>query len=384
MEQETTAQRIRREADSLRVSASQQSDRIELLTYQLQELDGLGIDLADVDQLFDEHRRLAQVDHLLDTVLAADNALTELDTPGRLISSLESLSDQHPALDAARSALSDAAGLLDDASRHLRHYADVLEPDPERLATLTETIEVLHGLARKHRITPRDLPARVQTLVDELASINADTQALEAAEAKARILEAAFHGSAAALSDKRRKSAKEFSREVSRVLGALGLGKAKLGVEFTTTENETGIDSIELLVTTNPKYPPGPLGRIASGGELARINLAIAVTAAERSALPCLVLDEADVGVGGNLADTIGRLLRRLGAHTQVICVTHAPQVAALGEHHLCVRKTKNEDTTIEPLDRMLRREEIARMLAGAEVSEQTRQYADALLADAR
>ncbi len=376
-------QRIRREAEALRVGASRQADRIELLTYQLQELDGLGIDLQEVDQLFNDHRRLAQVDHLLETVLAADNTLAELDVPGRLMSTLGALVDSHPALDAARSALGDAGALLADASRHLRHYADALEPDPERLSVLSESIEVLHGLARKHKITPRELPARVQALADELASINADTQALEATEAKARILGSAFTGSAQALSNKRKKAAKEFAKEVSRILAELGLAKAKLGVEFSDAENETGIDGVELLVTTNPKYPPGPLGRIASGGELARINLAIAVTAAARSALPCLVLDEADVGVGGNLADTIGRLLRRLGAQSQVICVTHAPQVAALGNHHLCVRKTDSEDTTILTLDRPARREEIARMLAGAEVSEKTRQYADALLAEA-
>ncbi len=375
-------QQIWRAAEKLRASAEQQADRIALLTYQLQELEG--VETADVDQLFEEHRRLAQLDHLLETVLAADNALTELDTPGKLSATLESLSDNHPSLQEARSALKDASALLDDASRHLRRYADILEPDPERLSSLSEQMELLHRLARKHKITPRDLPARIKALTDELASINADTDALEAAEAKSRILEAAFHGSAAALSDKRKGAAKQFSKEVARVLGDLGLAKARLSCGFSDAENETGIDTVELLVTTNPKYPAGPLGKIASGGELARINLAIAVTAAERSALPCLVLDEADVGVGGNLADTVGRLLRRLGSHTQVICVTHAPQVAALGNQHLCVVKTPAEDTIIRTLDPKARREEIARMLAGAEVSDKTREYADTLLADAR
>jgi len=375
-------QQIRRTAAGLRASAEQQADRIELLTYQLQELEG--IECGDIDALFNEHRRLAQVDHLLETVLAADNELNELDAPGRLASALESLPDSHPALESALSSIKDAAALLDDASRHLRHYADALEPDPERLATLDAQIELLHGLARKHKVVPRDLPARIRALGDELACIHADTDALEAAEAKARILAAAYSGSAAALSARRKKAATQFAREVTRVLGELGLGKARLNCGFGEVESETGIDSVEMLVSTNPKYPPGPLSRIASGGELARINLAIAVTAAQRSALPCLVLDEADVGVGGNLADTVGRLLRSLGAHTQVICVTHAPQVAALGDQHLCVIKTESEDTTIRVLDHAARREEIARMLAGAEVSEKTRQYADALLADAR
>jgi DNA repair protein RecN (Recombination protein N) len=375
-------QQVRRAAASLRASATQQADRIELLTYQLQELEG--IESSDIESLFESHRRLAQVEHLLETVLATDNQLTELDTPGRLISALESLADTHPSLESAVAALKDAAALLDDARGHLRRYADVLEPDPERFATLGEQIELLHGLARKHKVAPKDLPARIKALTDELDNISADTEALEAAEAKARILETAFHGSAAALSNKRQLAAKQFAREVTRTLAGLGLAKVKLACAFSRVETETGIDAVELLVTTNPKYPPGPLGKIASGGELARINLAIAVTAAERTALPCLVLDEADVGVGGNLADTVGRLLRRLGAHTQVICVTHAPQVAALGNQHLCVVKTDAEDTTILVLDPSARREEIARMLAGAEVSDKTRQYADALLAEAR
>jgi len=374
-------QQLRRAADKLRTSGEQQADRIALLTYQLQELDG--IETADVEQLFEEHRRLAQLDHLLETVLAADNALTELDTPGRLSGVLEALHDSHPALESARAALKDASALLDDASRQLRRYADILEPDPERLTTLSEQIELLHGLARKHKVNPKELPARVKALADELAGINADTNALEAAEAKARILDTAFRGSAAALSEKRRSAAKQLSREIARVLADLGLAKARLTVDFAPAENETGIDAVELQVTTNNKYAAGPLGKIASGGELARINLAIVVTAAERSALPCLVLDEADVGVGGNLADTVGRLLRRLGSHTQVICVTHAPQVAALGNQHLCVVKTPTEDTTIRTLDAAARREEIARMLAGAEVSAKTREYADTLLAEA-
>jgi len=377
-------QHLRRTAEQLRTSAEQQADRIELLTYQLQELDGLGLEDTDIGALFDEHRRLAQVDRLLETVAGAENALAELDTPGRVLSALESLADAQPDLDAARAALRDAEALLNDAGRSLRRYASLLEPDPERFNTLNEQIEVLHGLARKHKVSVQDLPARIRGLSEELAGINADTDALEAAEAKVRILATAFAGSAAALSDKRKAAATQFAMEVTRVLAELGLAKTKMRFDFAEALGETGVDQVDMLVTTNPKYPPGPLGKIASGGELARINLAIAVTAAERSALPCLVLDEADVGVGGNLADTVGRLLRRLGAHTQVLCVTHAPQVAALGNHHLCVIKTAAEDTTIRVLDRDDRREEIARMLAGAEVSEKTRQYADALLTEAQ
>jgi DNA repair protein RecN (Recombination protein N) len=140
---------------------------------------------------------------------------------------------------------------------------------------------------------------------------------------------------------------------------------------------------VEFQVQTNPKYPSGPLNKIASGGERARISLAIQVVAAEKSALPCLVLDEADVGVGGTTADVVGRLLRALAAHTQVICVTHAPQVAALGHHHLRVHKDREQDTQIDALLDDSRVEELARMLAGADITDKSRDYAATLLREA-
>jgi DNA repair protein RecN (Recombination protein N) len=166
-------------------------------------------------------------------------------------------------------------------------------------------------------------------------------------------------------------------------MNTLAIRGGALGILFEPADGELGIETIEFQVTTNPKYPPGALARIASGGERARISLSIQVAAAARMALPCLVLDEADVGVGGTTADVLGRLLRDLGRPTQVLCITHAPQVAALGDHHLVVRKDADQDTTIERLDESRRLEEVARMLAGADVTDKTRAYASALLDEA-
>ena len=146
-------------------------------------------------------------------------------------------------------------------------------------------------------------------------------------------------------------------------------------------ENERGLETVDFLFAASPRYPAGSLKAIASGGELARISLAICVVAAARSDLPCLVLDEADVGIGGTTADVLGRMLLRLAKHTQVICVTHAPQVAALGDAHLRVRKTTSDDTVIETLGGGERIDELARMLAGRRITKQTREYAETLLA---
>jgi DNA repair protein RecN (Recombination protein N) len=162
----------------------------------------------------------------------------------------------------------------------------------------------------------------------------------------------------------------------------LGIGEGELTVAFTDAESERGLETLEYLVKTNSKFEPGPLSKVASGGEHTRIALSIQIVAAETTALPCLVLDEADVGVGGTTADTIGRILRDLAQHTQIICVTHAPQVAALAHNHLRVSKSA-DSTAIESLDDALRIEELARMLAGADVTSKSRDYASTLLAEA-
>ena len=154
-------------------------------------------------------------------------------------------------------------------------------------------------------------------------------------------------------------------------------------VEFDPTESAAGLETVEFRVATNPRYPSGTLADIASGGELSRISLAIEVVAAERSRLPCLILDEADIGVGGVAADVLGRLLRRLSKSTQVIAITHAPQIAALGDAHLRVSKTSDQDTVIEELAGTRRTEELARMLGGRTVTDATRAYAQTLLAEA-
>ena len=179
------------------------------------------------------------------------------------------------------------------------------------------------------------------------------------------------------------RPAATFSESVTARFAELGLTDASIDVEFQDAESAAGLETVEFKVTTNPKYPAGSLAEIASGGELARISLAIEVVAAERSRLPCLILDEADIGVGGVAADVLGRMLKRLSRNTQVIAITHAPQLAALGDAHLRVEKTSAQDTVIRVLTEDERLEELARMLGGRTVTGATRDYARTLLAEA-
>ncbi len=376
-------QRAGREAEELAQRLVQREDRADLLTYQLEELEALGLAAGELESLEVEHRRLSQAQDLRATLSQSLEALEEESVVGRVVRLIDSLDDEHPRLSAALDALRAADDLITDAVRDLRGYDESLELDPEHLAGLDARLSAIHELARKHRVTPERLSAHTEALAEELAALSTDRSSLEALEKAAAEHRAQFREQAAKLSRQRRRGAAAFAAAVSAYMHTLGIKGGKLHVEFTAAEAETGLEAAEFHVTTNPKYPPGPLTRIASGGERARIALAIRVVAAEKSSLPCLVLDEADVGVGGTTADVVGRLLRSLASHSQVICVTHAPQVAALGHHHLQVRKDESQDTLIESLAPDSRVEELARMLAGADVTDKSRDYARTLLTQA-
>jgi DNA repair protein RecN (Recombination protein N) len=375
--------RAEQEAAELGQALDARKDRADLLAYQLQELDQLGLAPGEYASVESEHKRLAQAQTLREAAARSIDALSEDLALGRALRLLDGLDDDHPRLDAARETLHAAEQLVADAVRDLRAYDDSLELDPEHLDALDRRLAAIHDLARKHRVQPVALAEHLAALRAELDELSTDRSALEALQEAAANHRKAYLADARKLGKARRKAAGEFETAVSQCMNTLGIRGGALALVWSETESETGLEAVEFHVTTNPKYPPGPLTRIASGGERARISLAIQVVAAARSALPCLVLDEADVGVGGTTADVVGRLLRALAEHTQVICVTHAPQVAALGHHHLRVRKDEEQDTRIEELGAEPRVEELARMLAGADVTEKSREYARTLLQEA-
>ncbi len=357
-------------------------DRRELLTYQLSELEEFGLEDSEFDRLESEHKRLASAQEILTTLDRANASLDEDAALRASAAEVDAIDDEDENLTSARDNLATALGLLEDAKRDLARYQDRVVLDPETLAEVSERLDTALDLARKHKVQPSELAEHTATLRSALDGIESDSGELEGLRVQAEETEAAFRKKATALSKKRKKASTGFAKAVTGYMHQLGIGDGAFSIEFSDTEGASGIDRIEYQVVTNPDFPAGPLTQIASGGEQTRISLSIQIVAAEHSELPCLILDEADVGVGGTTADTVGRILRALAQHTQVICVTHAPQVAALGNHHYRVVK-EGAETQIHHLDTDSRVEELARMLAGADINEKTRDYAQTLLAAA-
>lgn len=368
-----------------RADMAQRLDRESLLRYQVDELAGLGEAVQNVADLTARHRRLSQAQEI---VAAVGGAVVELEEnlSGRvshLATLLDGIDDRHANLATARELASSAQTYLEETVTELRHYLSSFPEDDSELKQIDQSLAALHDMARKHRVATADL-------ADHLAKLQAELDALADGEAKlgdlaerAAAAEQRYDAAAKALSKARRKAAAPFADHVTQTLSRLGLQGASLNVTFESAESANGLETVQFKATTNPRYPAATLADIASGGELSRISLAIQVAAAKRSRLPCLILDEADIGVGGTTADVLGRMLQELSANTQVIAITHAPQIAALADSHLKVVKTSAQDTVINTLQGTERIEELARMLGGRTITDESRTYAETLLADA-
>ena len=339
---------------------------------------------GEVEALTQRHKRLSSATDIQFVVGTHAETLDEqlLSQLSRIHADLEDIDDDHPALKAARQHMEAGRIEAEEGLSALRAYFEAVPVDPGALKEAEERLEAIHDAARKHRVSATDLAAHAKEVARELESLEVDEMRLQNLRQTCEASEQEYRDAAAKLSGMRAVAARRFEKAVTSALAELGFGQASLSVDFTPAENERGLETVDFLFTASPRYPPGLLRAIASGGELARISLAVCVVAAAHSDLPCLVLDEADVGIGGTTADVLGRMLRRLAKHTQVICVTHAPQVAALGDAHLRVTKTSSDDTVIEVLDNGERIDELARMLAGQQITSETRAYAETLLAD--
>ncbi|MDP6375326.1 MAG: DNA repair protein RecN [Pseudomonadales bacterium] len=376
-------QDTQRAAQALRESISAIEDRETLLRYQLDELEHVQLEEGEFERLETDYRRLSQARQLRGTITEAAATAEDLGPLRQAASRLQDIGDNHHRLEAGRSALLTALQLADDAHRDLTAYLHTLDVDEGVLGEMENRLDALQDLARKHRVQPQQLYGHIENLRSELQGLTSNQDELQMLQTQSEHAHGQFMILARKVSEQRAETAGRFASEVSACMNTLGIADGALAVEFEAGEWEHGLESLEFKITTNPRYPSGSLGKIASGGERARISLAIEVAAAEKTALPCLVLDEADVGVGGATADVLGRLLRDLGAHTQVLCITHAPQVAALGDHHLLVEKDAKQDTRISALDTEQRTDEVARMLAGSDLTDKTRAYAATLLDEA-
>ena len=368
---------------ALEAELANAEDRRALLRYQLDELRALEPAQGEFESLEAEFRRLSQAQDIQEAVRQAIDSLSDMADARRSQRQLSGIDDEHPKLVQARDALSSALQLIDDAAHDLKGYADAFDTDPAHLSQITERLDRFHDLARKHRVAPERLAEHAEGLASELEAQATERQNVEVLKDEASRWNDEFNRLAGRVSSARREAAQVFAAEVSAHIQALGMAGGAFDVAFEAANSERGLETVEFQVTTNPKYPAGSLARIASGGERARLSLAVSVVAAQKMRLPCLVLDEADVGVGGTTADIVGRLLRDLGNRTQVICVTHAPQVAALGNSHLVVEKDAAQTVHLRCVTADNRTEEVARMLAGADLTEKTRAYARTLLEEA-
>lgn len=368
-------------------------ERLELLSFQVEELTNLGIEVNEFSQLEQEQKQLANAESILKTLSALLAILEDQEDINlqKLLQNSLSLIEQLPvkgqAASEALELVKSASIQIEEATALIRRQASSTELDPDRLADVEERISQIFHLSRKYRKTAEELPEYIESLQQELTTLSDPEAALEKAKLEQEQSFDAFLAAAEKVSLSRAKAAAKLCKEVNAHFDSLSMKGAEILFEInfdpSQIQNQWGCDQIELLVRTNPGQTHGSISKIASGGELSRISLAIQVVTAQGGQTPTLIFDEVDVGIGGATADTVGNLLRKLGTRAQIICITHLAQVASKANHQLRVVKETSSDSAvseIEPLNPSERIEEIARMLGGASISEKSRENAKELL----
>jgi DNA repair protein RecN (Recombination protein N) len=368
--------------------ATLQEER-ERLLWQIAEVDKLAPADDEWDELNSQHTRLSNAQALMDAAQAAIQALEDDDSGAlRLLAkaqdALQDQTDVEPEFTALVDVLASSLAQAGDVAHSLNAYLSRTELDPARLQTLDDRMSLWMSLARRFKRTPQELPALYQEWKTRLTQLDAatDLEGLEAAEAKAA---AAYQTEARKISQARTQAAPKLATAITQAMQGLGMQGGRFEVQLDKTEQPTasGLESITFLVAGHPGSTPRPVGKVASGGELSRIALAIAVTTSELGTAQTLIFDEVDSGVGGAVAETVGRLMKQLGIDRQVLAVTHLPQVAACADHHLVVSKHSDAQGTssqVNALSADARVNEIARMLGGEKVSDTTLAHAREML----
>lgn len=386
-------QTTKQQLSDIQQQSQDHAARLELLQYQVKELEPLELTQELVEQLLADQQLLAHASQLVD---AAESGLYQIfdqeqgaayDVIAKVLVDLEKLQDIEPKFVNLVETLNSTVIQLDECNNDLRHYLDNTELDPSRLDEIEAQLTVLHNLARKHHIEIESLPRYYQKLCDELTSLeDVDSQNEQLQQLLAK-QEQNCRNLCQKLTLQRIKAAKPLAEDITQTIQQLAIpgGRIELVINPIANDkfNETGADNIQLLVSTNPGQLAGELGKVASGGELARISLAIQVVTAGTRSVPTLVFDEVDVGIGGGIAEIVGSHLRKLAKTQQVICITHLPQVAAQAHQQLQVSKKQGKKSThieITQLNQQQRIEEIARMLGGVNLTETTRLHAKEML----
>ena len=369
--------------------------RLDLLRYQVRELEALQLQEGEVAQLNEERARLANRGRLGEGAQTALMQLYESEegsahaAVSRAVQALRNLASVDAKLGAVLPMVDEAAIQIREAANQLRHYIDALDMDTARQDQVERRLAAIEELARKHRISPEELPQRLSQLKMELIEVErAESDLSQLRKEQAAALEG-YRTLASQLTARRATAGRALAKDITARMQTLGMAGGRFQVEITplsTTEPAPhGVDQIEFRVTANPGQPLRPLAKVASGGELSRLSLAVQVSCAARETR-CMVFDEVDSGIGGAVAEIVGRELHSLAENSQVLCVTHLPQVAAQGHNHLRVTKLTDGKTTRTALTELSaddRVEEIARMLGGVEITAKAREHAREMLRNA-
>lgn len=364
----------------------------ELLVYQVEELENANPEQSVLDSLEVEHKKAATSQDRLQLAqegfewLASDENQSAISNLSKAIEQVSNLKSLDANLNNLLETLIQAEGLLQEAKSELGNYQESLDCDPEKLYELDQQLGQFHDLARKHHVSLEQLPAHFETLQLELEQLHADESELAEIETQFESAVDNYSKKAKKLTSSRIKIAKQLQKLVTESIQELAMEGGKLEIAINSIDglySSTGAETIEFLVSANPGQPLQPLSKVASGGELSRISLSIAVVTAEQQLVPVLIFDEVDVGIGGGTAEVVGRLLNQLAKQRQVICVTHQPQVASCGDNHLVASKTKlanSTSTKMTLLSDAERIEEVGRMLGGINISEKTLSHAKEML----
>ncbi len=396
----------------------QREQQRDFLQYQLKELEALQIQPEEWKALETEHQQLAHAESLLQNL---NQALVDLSQKSllrdetshtralaknrgqttsaqdeqnvfsllhRVLKSLDAVKQVHPSIETWLAAVNSATIQLDDIANEIAHYLDALDLNPERLSWIEERMRSLHELARKYKINPDELLAFMQKIAAELILLENKDESLAKLRQQQEAALQEYKLLAIKLSEKRQQAANQLAKEITQIIQTLALPHAEFHIELQpeaeATISSQGLEKICFLVKTNRGTALHPLAKIASGGELSRISLAIHLATAEQQLTPTLIFDEVDVGIGGGTAELVGRLLRHLGKTHQVLCITHLPQVAAYGNQHISVKKTDQPDQTTTELQALSLKDkvrEIARMLGGLQITATTLKHAEEMLA---
>ncbi len=364
------------------------AERLDLLSFQLREFDDLDIGSNSIKDIESEHQWRANSERIMGL---SQQALTHLEDTAQpaLTQSLPALTELVQIDERLRESLDlieSACIQVEESSHMIRSSLGSLDHDDNRMAWLDQKLSVLHSLARKHQCEMQELTEVENQLRDEFDQLTAPEQSQDKLQQQCDALRAVYDTEAAKLTRHRKKHAKVLSQKISDAMQGLNMSGGIFKVDVGVADDQPhiqGNDSIHFLVSPNPGVKPAPLSKVASGGELSRISLCMQLATMHSRQVPTQIFDEVDAGVGGAVAEKVGQLLRSVAGTTQVLCVTHLPQVAAQAHHHFQISKTVNKgktQTTVQPLDAKETREEIARMLGGTRITAKTRQHAQEML----